>query len=84
MIEITEQMKEDIVKKAATLIAKASAPKALLTIDDISKICGLASRGSTMQNMLAAKDFPRPIMIGTREKRWYSGEVFRWIASRQI
>ncbi len=84
MIEITESMREDIVKKSAALIAKASAPKALLSSEDIAALTGLTRKGTSMYNMLASKDFPRPVMIGTREKRWFSGEVFRWLENRQF
>ncbi len=84
MLELTDSMREDIIKRAAILIAKMNAPKALLCAQDIAAICGIAIKGSSMQNMLASKDFPRPVMIGKREKRWYSGEVIRWLDAHQF
>ncbi len=83
-IPITEDMRKDFIERSASLIARANAPKGLLSISDIAALTGFAVRGKTIQNTLASKDFPRAVLVGTREKRWLSSEVFRWLESRRI
>lgn len=36
----------------------------------------------TIYNKMAEEDFPRPIAVGTRTKRWVAAEVENWIQSR--
>lgn len=83
-LPMTEKMQQEIVNRSAALIARASAPKALLSASDIAALTGFAFRGSVMQDMLSAKDFPRPVLVGSREKRWVSQEVFHWLSKRKI
>lgn len=82
-LEFTEDMKKDIAERSAALIARATAPKALLSLRDIEALTGFAYYGKTLQRMIREKDFPRPVMIGEREKRWFSGEVFRYLQDRR-
>lgn len=83
MIPMTDEMRKEIVERSATLIAKASAPKALLSMRDIEALTGFAYYGKTLQGMLREKSFPRPVVVGTREKRWFAGEVFRWLEKQR-
>lgn len=82
-LPLTDGMQKDIVERAAALIARASAPNALLSSTDLSSLTGFPYHGSTFQSMVKDPSFPRPIMVGTREKRWKSGEVFRWLERRR-
>lgn len=76
---MTDDMKKDIVERTSALIARASAPKALLSLKDIEALTGFPYYGKTLQGMIREKTFPRPVTVGKREKRWLSGEVFRWL-----
>lgn len=82
-IALTDDMKAAIIERSATLVAKASAPKALLSLRDIEALTGFAYNGHTMNQMVKDKDFPRAVLVGTRERRWFSGEVFRWLERRR-
>lgn len=83
MIPMTDDMRKEIIERSAALIARASAPKALLSMKDLEELTGFAYNGTTMQNMIREKSFPRPVLVGIREKRWFSGEVFRWLEKRR-
>lgn len=83
-LPMTEKMQQEIIARSAALIARASAPQALLSASDIAALTSFAYRGSVMQDMLSAKDFPRPVMVGTREKRWVSRDVFHWLSKRKL
>lgn len=80
---MSEEMQKQIIERAAALIARASAPKALLSTRDISALTGFPVNGTVFKDMIADKSFPRPVFIGEREKRWYAGEFFRWIERRR-
>lgn len=81
--EITPDMREAIIQKSSTLIAKANAPKALLSIRDMCELTAFAYNGTTVQQMMKDPDFPAPVMVGKREKRWFSGEFFRFLQKFQ-
>ncbi len=82
-LTMTEDMQKEIVKKAADLIARVSASKGLLSIHDLSAITGFARNGRALYEMTTDPTFPKPVYIGTHDKRWFSGEVFRWIERRR-
>ena len=81
-LPLTDGMQKDIVERAAGLIARAAAPKGLLSTRDIAALTGFPD-GSDFRSMIADKSFPAPIYLGSREKRWYAGEVFHWIDRRR-
>lgn len=60
MIPMTDGMRKEIVERSATLIAKASAPKALRSMRDIEELTGFAYYGKMLQGMIREKSFPRP------------------------
>ena len=82
-LPMTEEMQKQIVEKSAALIARVSSSKGLFSIRDISAITGFAAHGRALYDMTNEPTFPKPVYIGTREKRWFSGEVFRWIERRR-
>lgn len=81
-LTLTEEMKQDIVAKSAALIVRASTPRALLSTVDIATLTGFPYNGSTFQSMVKDPTFPRPVMVGSRERRWFSEDVFRWLERR--
>ena len=81
---MTEQMKQDIVVRASSLIARAADPIGLLSLSDLEALTGFDKRGKTIHNMVTSYDFPRPVMVGTRENRWFSADVFRWLEQRRF
>lgn len=59
----------------------------LLNINDIKDLTGYKSKQS-IYNIMEEDDFPKPINVGSRSKRWIATEVENWIqgkieASRQ-
>ena len=82
-LPLTDGMQKDIVERAVGLIARAAAPKGLLSTRDIAALTGFPPDGSVFRTMIADKSFPAPIYLGSREKRWYAGEVFHWIDRRR-
>ena len=82
-LAMSEEMQKQIIERAAALIARASAPNALLSSTDLASLTGFPYHGSTFQSMGKDPSFPRPVMVGSREKRWKSGEVFRWLERRR-
>ena len=82
-LPLTDGMQKDIVERAAGLIARAAAPKGLLSTRDIAALTGFPPDGSVFRSMIADKSFPAPVYRGSREKRWYAGEVFHWIDRRR-
>lgn len=82
-LQLTEDMKKEIVQKASSLIARASLPKGLLSRRDIATIVGFPERGSVFLHMLEDPMFPPAIYIGQREQRWYASDVFRFIENRR-
>jgi predicted DNA-binding transcriptional regulator AlpA len=78
-LAMSEEMQKQIIERAAALIARASAPNALLSSTDLASLTGFPYHGSTFKD----PSFPRPVMVGSREKRWKSGEVFRWLERRR-
>ena len=82
-LPITESMRKEIVEKSAALIARASAPKGLLSLSDISALTGFARTGSVMREMLRDTSFPKPVYLGEREPRYFSSEVFRYFDRRR-
>lgn len=81
-LTLTENMKKEIVEKTSALIVRANTPKALLSSLDISALTGFPYNGSTFQSMVKDPTFPRPVMVGSREKRWFCEDVFRWLERR--
>lgn len=60
----------------------------LLNINDIKDLTGYKSKQS-IYNIMEEDDFPKPINVGSRSKRWIATEVENWIqgkieASRQM
>lgn len=60
----------------------------LLNINDIKDLTGYKSKQS-IYNIMEEDDFPKPINVGSRSKRWIASEVENWIqgkieASRQM
>lgn len=60
----------------------------LLNINDIKDLTGYKSKQS-IYNIMEEDDFPKPINVGSRSKRWIAIEVENWIqgkieASRQM
>ena len=60
----------------------------LLNINDIKDLTGYKSKQS-IYNIMEDDDFPKPINVGSRSKRWIASEVENWIqgkieASRQM
>ena len=82
-LPITDSMRKEIVEKSAALIARASAPKGLLSLSDISALTGFARTGTVVREMLKDPAFPKPIYLGGREPRYFSGEVFRYFDRRR-
>lgn len=82
-LAMSEEMQKQIIERAAALIARASAPNALLSSTDLASLTGFPYHGSTFQSMVKDPSFPRPVMVGSREKRWKSGEIFRWLERRR-
>lgn len=80
---MTPAIQEAIIQQASALIARATSPKALLSVRDIEALTTFASRGKTVHDMIRDPSFPRAVMIGSREKRWFSGEVFSWLERRR-
>jgi predicted DNA-binding transcriptional regulator AlpA len=58
-----------------------SSPNNLGSINDVTKRLGVKSP-NTIYNKMRRENFPRPITIGTRTKRWICSEVDEWIASK--
>ena len=79
MLPITPEMQKSIIQSSASLIARVNSRKGLLSMKDLEMITGFSYHGTTLQQMIRAPGFPAPVMLGSREKRWYSGEVFDWI-----
>ena len=75
-LAMSEEMQKQIIERAA-------APNALLSSTDLASLTGFPYHGSTFQSMVKDPSFPRPVMVGSREKRWKSGEVFRWLERRR-
>ena len=78
-MELDERMQNQIIERVSALVSRVNARKGLLSTKDLAEITGFTYHGRTLQQMIRSPGFPSPIMIGTREKRWYSGEVFDWI-----
>lgn len=82
-LTLTEEMKKEIVQKTSSLLARASLPKGLLSTRDIAAIIGFPERGSVFVKMTQDPNFPTPVYIGEREKRWYASEIFHYIDNRR-
>ena len=52
----------------------------LLRLPEVIAMTTLSS--TTIYDMMAAREFPRPIRVGTRAVRWFQHEVIEFIASR--
>ena len=55
-------------------------PNNLGSIGDITKRLNIKSK-STIYNKMRCDNFPKPITVGSRTKRWLYSEVDEWIAS---
>lgn len=53
----------------------------LLELTTVKKRTGFRST-QTIYSKMANEEFPRPIAVGTRTKRWVASEVENWIQSR--
>ena len=54
--------------------------RTLLTIKEVTRITGLCS--SSIYAMLNRGDFPLPLVLGERRRRWDSDEIYGWMDSR--
>lgn len=53
----------------------------LLDIRDVKTRTGYRSSQS-IYNLMARANFPRPVAMGNRSKRWVEAEIESWIQSR--
>lgn len=53
----------------------------LLELALVKKLTGYRSTQS-IYNLMERENFPRPIAVGTRSKRWVAAEVEGWIQDR--
>ncbi len=53
----------------------------LVDINGVKQITGFRST-QTVYNKMSLEDFPRPISVGVRTKRWIEEEVFEWVDAR--
>lgn len=51
-----------------------------LSLDDVLERTALAK--STLYQRIRAGDFPKPVPLGGRAKRWIASEIDQWIADR--
>lgn len=58
-----------------------SEPETLGSIRDITERLGIKSH-NTIYNKMRLENFPKPITIGTRTKRWLYSEVDDWIQEK--
>ena len=52
----------------------------LLRLSEVREMTGLAT--STIYELMAKDQFPKPLKIGVRGVRWLLDEIVRWIQSR--
>ena len=52
----------------------------LLTRGEVEKLCKLSK--STLFRLMRAGQFPPPIAIGPRARRWRASELDEWLAGR--
>lgn len=58
----------------------ADALPLLLTVKDVAEMCHLGVR--TIWRHVSTGDFPAPLTIGRRLKRWNRESIERWIAAK--
>ena len=54
----------------------------LIPLGEVLRICALGR--STVYNLLAARQFPRPVKIGRRGVRWRLSDIEEWVESRPL
>ena len=76
---MTPEIQQRIIEQSSAKIARWSLPDALVSLKDIEDYTTFARRGQTVHDMIREPSFPRPVVVGFREKRWKSGEVRSWL-----
>lgn len=56
-------------------------PTTLADINTVKRQTGFKST-QTIYSKMRCEGFPRPILVGTRTKRWVSAEVEAWVQER--
>jgi prophage regulatory protein len=52
----------------------------LIRIGEVKRLTGLSA--ATLYRKISAKEFPRPVRLGTAARAWALSEVQDWITSR--
>jgi len=60
----------------------ASAPIRLLRRPEVERLVGL--KRSTIYDLMARGEFPRPVRIGIRAVAWAESDICDWVASLRV
>lgn len=65
------------------LVARFSATKGLISLEEIATMTGLNKNSATLRALVNSPDFPAPVFLGERSRRWFSGEVATYLERRR-
>ena len=60
--------------------SESRAVERLIRFPEVKRLTGLS--GATLYRKISAKEFPRPVQVGTVARAWPLSEVQAWIAAR--
>ena len=80
LTERFEHLEERLVARLQGLVSEPDAVPSLLTAGDVAGLLRVAPR--TVQRMVAAGEFPRPIPITPGRARWRRSDVDAWLEQR--
>lgn len=80
--EKVEEMRR-MAQQTWDLVARFSASKGLISLEEIATLTGLNKNGATLRALVNSPDFPAPVFLGERSRRWFSGEVSLYLERRR-
>lgn len=72
-----------ITEKSAGLIARFASDRALLSQEDVATMLCTTRDSRLFRSVLGDPNFPKPVFLGERSKRWFSADVRRYLENRQ-
>ena len=54
----------------------------LLRREEVLHLCGISK--STLEDLIAAGEFPKPVRISARAVGWWAWEVLAWLKTRPL
>ena len=70
-------------EKATALAPLEPLQKLLLDTDDLARVLSL-SRSTVWQDLCKREDFPKPVKLFSRQRRWRTSDVRSWVENLKV